>query len=90
MANVAAMAGTNALWDLSSATGAGVDAAPDGGHRVLGEQIWGTTDDSKVVGEVCDHVIALKGLHVAAANHARGEGSRGVEKQLVNEGGLPA
>src|SRR5208337_1040817 len=62
----------------------------NGGHSVLGEQIWGTTDDSKVVSEVRDHVIALKGLHVAAPNHARGEGPRGVEEQLVNKGGLPA
>ena len=65
-------------------------ALMDCGHRILGEKLWGAADDREVVGEVGGHVIALQGLHVAATDHARGEGPRGVEEQLVDERGLPA
>ena len=40
------------------------------------------------MGEVVGHVIALEGLHVAAADDARSEGPRGVEEELVDEGDL--
>lgn len=40
MANVAAMAGTNVLWDLSSATGAGVDAWYQSGTGTVYPNRW--------------------------------------------------
>ena len=65
-------------------------ALMDCSHRILGEKLWGAADDREVVGEVRGHVIALQGLHVAATDHARGKGPRGVEEQLVDERDLPA
>ena len=60
------------------------------GHRILSEQLWGAADDRQMMGEVSGHVIALQGLHVAATDHARGEGPRGVKEQLVDQRCLPA
>jgi len=51
-------------------------------HSVLGEQIWGTTENCEVVGEVSGHVFLLQGLHVATTDHARREGPRCMEEQL--------
>lgn len=63
----------------------------NGGHRVFGEYTWGSPDNCEVAGEVSGHVVPrAEGLHVDATDHARGEGPRGVEEQLVDERGLPA
>ena len=55
---------------------------------VVGEELGLSAGDGEMMGDIGGHVIALEGLKAAAARDARSEGPRGVEEELVDEGGL--
>src|SRR6266536_3297284 len=57
----------------------------DGGHRLFGEEVLFHSSDVKMMHKIDGHLLLRKRLQVSSSHHARSQGTRLAEQQVVDE-----